>query len=48
MISRTFHKLWHTHAPLTLSALVTALVTVFFYRRDFHRPARDYGRSGVA
>lgn len=30
MLSRTFHKLWHTHAPLTVSALVTALVTVFF------------------
>ena len=48
MISRTFHKLWHTHAPLTVSALVTALVTVIFYCRNFCRPTRDYGHSGVA
>jgi hypothetical protein len=25
-----FHKLWQTHAPLTLSALVTGLATLFF------------------
>ena len=25
-----FHKLWRTHAPLTLSALLTAFVTLFF------------------
>ena len=38
MISRTFHKLWHTHAPLTISALVTALVTVFFIVGIFADP----------
>ena len=38
MISRTFHKLWHTHAPLTLSALMTALVTVFFIVGIFADP----------
>ena len=38
MISRTFHKLWHTHAPLTVSALVTALVTVFFIVGVFAYP----------
>ena len=38
MLSRTFHKLWHTHAPLTLSALVTALVTVFFIVGIFADP----------
>ena len=38
MISRTFHKLWHTHAPLTVSALVTALVTVFFIVGIFADP----------
>ena len=38
MLSRTFHKLWHTHAPLTLSALVTALVTLFFIIGIFADP----------
>lgn len=38
MLSRTFHKLWHTHAPLTLSALVTALVTLFFIVGIFADP----------
>lgn len=38
MLSRTFHKLWHTHAPLTVSALVTALVTLFFIIGIFADP----------
>ena len=38
MLSRTFHKLWQTHAPLTVSALVTALVTVFFIVGIFADP----------
>ena len=38
MISRTFHKLWRTHAPLTLSAFVTALVSVFFVIGIFADP----------
>ena len=38
MLSRTFHKLWHTHTPLTISGLVTALVTVFFIVGIFADP----------
>ncbi len=38
MLSRTFHKLWHTHAPLTVSALVTGLVTLFFIVGIFADP----------
>ncbi len=38
MFSRTLHKLWRTHAPLTVSALVTALVTVFFIIGIFADP----------
>jgi hypothetical protein len=38
MLSRTFPKLWQTHAPLTLSALITAFLTLFFIVGIFADP----------
>lgn len=38
MLSRTFHKLCHTHTPLTVSALITGLITLFFIVGIFADP----------
>lgn len=38
MLARTFVKLRQTHAPLTFSALLTALVTIFFIVGTFADP----------
>lgn len=38
MLSRTFPKLWRTHAPLTLSAVLTAFITIFFIVGVFADP----------
>lgn len=38
MLTRTFPKLWQTHTPLTLSALITAFLTLFFIVGVFADP----------
>lgn len=38
MFSRTFPKLWQTHAPLTLSGLIIAFLTLFFIVGIFTDP----------
>ena len=38
MLTRTFPKFWQTHAPLTLLALITAFLTLFFIVGIFADP----------